>query len=74
MANEVRDTVKIISEKLKRLRVESGYSSYESFAHDHNLDRKQYWRVENGANITLKTLVNILEIHKVSLKSFFSDI
>jgi quercetin dioxygenase-like cupin family protein len=31
-----------------------GFSSYETFAVDNDLDRKKYWRVENGA-ITLRS-------------------
>ena len=33
-----------------------------------------YWRVENGANITLKTLLKILDIHKLSLAEFFNSL
>ncbi|MFM9840547.1 MAG: hypothetical protein ACKVOQ_19925 [Cyclobacteriaceae bacterium] len=50
-----------------------GYKSYETFALDHEVDRKQYWRIENGSNITLATLLKVLKIHKISLKRFFSD-
>lgn len=63
----------LISEKLKELR-KAQYSSYEDFALDHGLDRKQYWRIENGANITIKTLIKILDIHKKSLNEFFTEI
>lgn len=64
----------VISERLKELRKEKGYTSYETFATDYDLDRKQYWRVENGANITIRTLIKILAIHKLDLKKFFEDI
>jgi transcriptional regulator with XRE-family HTH domain len=66
--------VKLVSKKLKSLRLEKGYSSYETFALDNGLDRKQYWRVESGANITLKTLVKILAIHNVDPPDFFNSI
>lgn len=66
--------VKLISRKLKSLRLEKGYSSYETFALDHGLDRKQYWRVESGANITIKTLVKILAIHNIDPPDFFNTI
>jgi transcriptional regulator with XRE-family HTH domain len=75
-AKKVKDEewILLISERLKQLRKEKGYSSYETFALDHGLDRKQYWRVENGANITLKTLIKILAAHKRELPSFFREI
>jgi hypothetical protein len=62
-----------IALKLKNLRKLKGFSSYEDFAIEKDLDRKQYWRIENGSNITLKTLLKLLEIHKISLKDFFNE-
>jgi len=63
-----------IAAKLKKLRIDAGFTSYESFANRNDLDRKQYWRIENGSNITISTLIKILEIHKISLREFFGDI
>lgn len=74
-ANEkqIENTLAQIGSKLKELRVQKGYSSYETFALDNDLDRKQYWRMENGSNITISTLLKILQIHQISLKEFFKD-
>jgi transcriptional regulator with XRE-family HTH domain len=63
-----------ISNKIKELRIQKGYSSHEAFAWDNNLNRVQYWRIEKGSNITLKTLLAILDIHGISLSAFFKDI
>ncbi|MGQ0828138.1 MAG: helix-turn-helix domain-containing protein [Bacteroidota bacterium] len=68
------DKIALISLKLKEMRIKRGYSSYERFATENEIDRKQYWRMENGANITLKSLIKILNIHKVSMKEFFNMI
>lgn len=62
-----------IASRLKELRKQK-YKSHETFAFEHEINRVQYWRVEKGENITLKTLLKILEIHKISLKDFFSEI
>jgi DNA-binding XRE family transcriptional regulator len=63
-----------IGEKLKRLRVAAGYKSYETFAWDHNLNRMQYWRMEKGTyNITIKSLVKVLDIHKNTIEEFFTE-
>ena len=70
---QVEYSITQIGLKLKELRLQSGYSSYETFALDNDLDRKQYWRIENGSNITLKSLITILMIHKITLKDFFKD-
>ncbi len=64
----------LISKKLKELRIKANYTSAESFAYDHDLNRVQYWRVESGTNVTLKTLLKILDIHKISLGEFFEDL
>ena len=75
MANREKTTIeeqlKEIGLKLKELRVEKGYKSYETFALDNNLDRKQYWRMEKGTNITLKSLIKILNIYNMTLSDFF---
>ena len=59
--------------KLKHLRIEKGYTSYENFAFQNDIPRVQYWRIEKGTNFTIKYLLKILEIHQISLKDFFSD-
>jgi hypothetical protein len=51
-----------------------GYSSYENFAFDHGLSRVSYGRHEKGSNITLASLLRILDIHKVTLQEFFADL
>ena len=73
MAKKREDYIQKIASKLKQMRIEAGYSSYETFANAKDIDRKQYWRIENGSNITISTLVKILKLHKITLKSFFED-
>jgi DNA-binding XRE family transcriptional regulator len=63
----------VIAKKIKALRINNGYKSYEHFAHDHNLQRMSYWRLEKGSNLTLKTLFKILDIHHVTVEDFFSN-
>lgn len=60
-----------VGEKLMKMRVDKGYTSYETFAFDNEIGRHQYWRIEKGANFTMETLLKILDIHKVSLEDFF---
>jgi transcriptional regulator with XRE-family HTH domain len=66
--------IQTIAKKIRQLRIEANYTSAESFAYDKDINRVQYWRVENGTNLTLKTLLKILDIHKISLGDFFKDI
>jgi transcriptional regulator with XRE-family HTH domain len=70
--NSEKEICKEIGDKLKHLRLKSGYSSYENFAVEHDLSRMQYWRIEKGlTNLTIRSLVKILNIHKVTLEDFF---
>lgn len=63
-----------VGEKLRELRKEAGYKSYENFAFDNDLNRVQYGRMEKGANITLASLLKVLDVHKLTLEAFFAGI
>ncbi len=67
-------TIQYISNKIKKIRKERGYSSYENFAIDNNIDRKQYWRIETGQNLTIKTLIKVLNLLDISFSEFFKDL
>ena len=71
---EINDKLKDIANKIKQLRKDKGYTSYETFAFDNEINRVQYWRIENGHNITLKSLLKILSIHNVTIENFFCDL
>lgn len=67
--------LKRIGRKLKELRKKKGYTSHEDFAFDHDIPRVQYWRLEKGqANLTMKSLVKLLAIHKLSVEEFFQTL
>lgn len=63
-----------IGSELKKLRVKSGYKSYEVFAWDNKISRIQYWKMEKGTNCTLKSLKRILDIHGVRIDDFFNSL
>ena len=64
-----------IGEKLAELRRQKGYTSHETFAYDYEMSRVQYWRIEKGkTNLTLKSLMRLLEIHGINLKEFFNSL
>ncbi|MBD1398825.1 XRE family transcriptional regulator [Pontibacter sp. JH31] len=68
------EILKAIGNRLKAIRINKGYKSYESFALDHDLGRMQYWRLEKGeANLTMRSLLKVLAIHKMTLQEFFSE-
>lgn len=63
-----------IGEKIKDLRIKKGYSSYEQFAFEHELPRSGYGDHEKGKNMTLISLLRILDIHGIAVKDFFKDV
>ena len=69
----IEDNIKKVANKIRQLRIDSNYSSYENFAFDNDINRVQYWRVESGKNITLKTFFKILSIHKITPEEFYKD-
>ena len=76
MAESIKqeEYLKRVGEGIKELRLNAGFTSAETFANEYNLNRVQYWRVEKGANITLKTLLNILSLHNLSPSVFFNQL
>jgi hypothetical protein len=73
MVADADPRLKQIAHKIKQLRIAKGYSSYEAFAFDHDLPRVGYGRHEQGSNLTLKSLLRLLDIHQLSLADFFAD-
>ncbi len=61
-----------IGAHLAILRQKKGYPTIKEFVVKYELPEIQYWRVEKGkTNITIKSLMKILEIHKISVQDFF---
>jgi len=60
-----------IGECVRALRKKKTNLSAEDFANEKGFDRVQYSRIEKGANITMKTLLKVVDAHGMSLKDFF---
>lgn len=61
-----------VGAKLTELREEKGYATIKEFVVKYDLPEIQYWRIEKGkANITIKSLIKILLIHKLTPRDFF---
>jgi transcriptional regulator with XRE-family HTH domain len=61
-----------IGRRLAEMRENKGYSTIKEFTAKFDLPEVQYWRMEKGkANLTMKSLVKVLSIHKISLGEFF---
>ncbi|MBE2245664.1 MAG: XRE family transcriptional regulator [Flavobacteriales bacterium] len=66
--------LKSVGKRIRKLRIESGYSGYDHFAWEHKLSRSSYFKLEQGRSPNLISIIRILEIHQISLSDFFKDI
>ena len=65
----------VVGIRLAELRVKKGYATIKEFVQRYDLPEIQYWRIEKGkTNLTLKSLVKILDIHNLSLSDFFCGV
>ena len=72
MSNEhFENTLTLVGAKIKALRIQAGYKSYEVFAWENDLSRIQYWKMEKGVNCTFKSLQKVLDIHNMTIQEFF---
>ncbi|MBS9462505.1 helix-turn-helix transcriptional regulator [Flagellimonas sp. 389] len=61
-----------LAKRIKSLRIEKGYSSYENFAFDNKIHRAQYGRYETGTDMQFTSLLRIAEAFDMTLEEFFS--
>lgn len=66
-----KEQLQKLANRIKELRIEKGYTSYEYFAYDHNIPRAQYGRYEKGEDLKFSSLLKILKALDISLKDFF---
>ncbi|WP_298509080.1 helix-turn-helix transcriptional regulator [uncultured Kordia sp.] len=67
------EQLKNLGEKLRKLRIEKGFSNYEQFAFEHNLPRAQYGRYEQGQDLRFSSLLKVLKAFDISLEEFFKE-
>lgn len=60
--------------KKARLVRKHKFSNYEHFAKLNNLNKVTVSNLESGQNVTLKTLIEVLDILDISLEDFFKDL
>ena len=63
-----------VAKRLKVLRLEKGYKSYEHVAFELSMSRSAYWRLESGENFSMKTLVKVCKLLGVTLEEFFAGV
>jgi predicted transcriptional regulator len=64
---------KQLGERIKALRLQRGYTSYEYFAYEHNISRAQFGRYEKGQDLRFSSLVKIVQAFDMTLEEFFRE-
>ena len=62
-----------LAKRIKTLRIEKGYSNYESFAFDNEIPRAQYGRYEQGQDLRYTSLLKVIKAFGISVQEFFSE-
>ena len=62
-----------LSNRIKQLRIEKGYSNYEQFAYENNLPRAQYGRYEKGQDMRYSSLMKIIKAFGMTPEEFFKE-
>ena len=70
---DTEDQLKKMGVRIKQLRIQKGYTSYEYFAYDHDISRAQFGRYEQGQDLRLSSLIKIVNAFGMTLQEFFSE-
>ncbi|MAD97948.1 MAG: transcriptional regulator [Flavobacteriaceae bacterium] len=62
-----------LANRIKSLRIQKGYSSYETFAFENGIHRAQYGRYEIGTDMQYTSLLKVAKAFDMSLEEFFSE-
>ena len=62
-----------LANRIKSLRIQKGYSSYETFAFENGIHRAQYGRYEIGTDMQYTSLLKVAKAIDMSLEEFFSE-
>jgi transcriptional regulator with XRE-family HTH domain len=65
--------IKKLANRIKSLRIQKGYTSYENFAFEKGIPRAQYGRYETGTDIQYTSLLKIAQAFDMTLEEFFSE-
>lgn len=71
---ETQKKLKWMGQRLRRLRIEKGFTNYETFAFSHDIPRAQYGRYEQGQDLRISSLLKVLSALEVSAEDFFRGI
>ena len=73
LLEEQEEIQRKIGNRIRQLREATGLSQ-EKFANQHELDRRQVSRIENGTNFEINTLVDFIRALDITIQEFFEGI
>ena len=59
--------------RIKSLRIAAGYTNYDFFAYDNNIQRAQWGRYEKGQDLRFSSLLKVVGAFGMTLQEFFSE-
>ena len=62
-----------LGNRFREIRKKLGYTSYETFAYEHEFSRITYGKMETGQNVTYKSLLKFVRAAGMTLEEFFSE-
>ena len=62
-----------LGNRLRKLRIDRGYTNYEQFAFEHNIPRAQYGRYEQGQDLRFSSLLKVLKALNVTFEEFCKE-
>lgn len=68
---EEANFMKTVGERLREIRRNKGYGSYDFFAWENNISPTTYRNMERGKNVTLLSLRKVLKALNITLDEFF---
>lgn len=63
----------LVGNRIKKLRIERGFTSYEYFAYEHNISRSQFGRYEKGEDMRLSSLFKVIDALGITISDFFDE-
>jgi transcriptional regulator with XRE-family HTH domain len=70
---EPERALQMLGDRIKQLRIERGYTSYEYFAYEHNISRAQFGRYEQGQDLRYSSLIKVVNAFGITIEEFFSE-
>ncbi|MBK7884674.1 MAG: helix-turn-helix transcriptional regulator [Chitinophagaceae bacterium] len=64
---------KKVGARMRALRIKADFSSFEDFAHEHDIASSQYGRYERGTDMRMSTFIRILEALNITFEEFFKE-